>query len=76
MTAQFDDTTEKTRFYTALQVAQVAWVGIALAMGGSLAIASLPLYVVTLTGMLVILALAMRQPTYLRIRQELGNSSD
>lgn len=76
MTAQFNDMTEKTRFYTALQVAQIAWVGIALALGGAFAIASLPLYVITLTGMLVILGLAMRHPTYVRIRQELGKSSD
>ena len=76
MTAQIRDLSEKARFYLALQVAQIAWIGIALAFGGAFAIPSLPLYVVTMLGMLTILGVAMRQPTYLRIRAEREQNKD
>jgi hypothetical protein len=67
MTAQITELSQKARFYLALQAAQIAWIGIALAIGGTFSIASLPLYVATMLGMLTILGLAMRHPTYIRI---------
>jgi len=76
MTAQITNLSEKARFYFALQVAEVAWIGIVLAVGGAFAIPGLPLYVVTMLGMLTILAVAMRQPTYVRIRADRERAAD
>jgi apolipoprotein N-acyltransferase len=76
MTAQTKDLSEKARFYFAVQVAEVAWIGIALSVGGAFAIASVPLFVLTMLGMLAILAVAMRQPTYIGIRPDREQSTD
>ena len=70
MTAQIRELNDKARFYLALQVAQVAWIGIAIAIGGTFSVPSLPLYVATMLGMLTILGVAMRHPTYVRIRAD------
>jgi apolipoprotein N-acyltransferase len=70
MTSAIASSADKARFYFSIQVAQIAWVGIALAVGGALAVPSLPLYVATMGGMLGILAVAMRNPTYARLRIE------
>lgn len=61
---------DKARFYLALQVAQVGWIGIALAIGGAFSVPSIPLYIATMLGMLTILGFAMRHPTYVRIRAD------
>ncbi len=70
MTRPTGGRTQKARFYASIQLAQVAWVGIALAFGGAFAVPSLPLFVATMGGMLLILALARRNPTYARLREE------
>ena len=70
MTSAIRGQADKARFYIAIQVAQIAWVGIALAVGGSLAIPSLPLYIATMAGLVAILAVAMRNPSYARLRAE------
>jgi hypothetical protein len=70
MTAPTTELGDKARFYFAVQVAEIAWIGIALAIGGTFSIASLPLYVATMLGMLTVLVVAMRQPTYIRIRAD------
>jgi hypothetical protein len=76
MTAQSTEFSDKARFYFSLQVAEIAWIVIALAIGGAFSIASLPLYVATMLGMLTILGFAMRHPTYVRIRADRGESAD
>ena len=75
MTSTISGRFQRARFYIAIQVAQVAWVGIALAVGGSLAVPSLPLYVATMVGMLALLAVAMRSPAYAGLREE-ANRTD
>jgi hypothetical protein len=70
MTANERESSEKARFYLALQVAEIAWIGMALAIGGTFAIASTPLYIATMLGMLTILGFAMNHPTYVRIRAD------
>jgi len=68
MTSAISNSAEKARFYFSIQLAQIAWVALALAGGGALALPSLPLYVATMGGMLGILAVAMRSPTYAHLR--------
>jgi hypothetical protein len=75
MTAPTTELGEKARFYSAVHVAEIAWIGIALAIGGTFSIASLPLYVATMLGMLTVLGIAMRQPAYIRIRADRGQSA-
>jgi hypothetical protein len=75
MTAPTTELGEKARFYSAVHVAEIAWIGIALAIGGTFSIASLPLYVATMLGMLTVLGIAMRQPTYIRIRADREQSA-
>jgi len=70
MTSAAASQAEKARFYIAIQVAQFGWVGVALAVGGAFALPSLPMYVVTMVGMLAILLMAMRNPMYARTRLE------
>jgi hypothetical protein len=76
MTSTLGSSAEKARFYISIQLAQIAWVGIALAVGGALAVPSLPLYVSTMGGLLGILLVAMRNPTYARFRLEDDRPAD
>lgn len=76
MTSATASSAEKVRFYISVQLAQIAWVGIALAVGGALALPSLPLYVVAMGGMLGILVVAMRNPTYARLCLEDSGPAD
>jgi hypothetical protein len=76
MTSTLRSSAAKARFYISIQLAQVAWVGIALAIGGALAVPSLPLYISTMGGMLGILLLAMHNPTYARLRLEDDRPAD
>ena len=48
----------------------------ALAIGGTFAIASIPLYIATMLGMLTILGFAMNHPTYVRIRADRDPGTD
>ena len=59
----------RIRFYGSLEAGLVAWAALMLAIGGTFGIASLPLYIVTLLGMLAILGAAMRHPVYRQIKR-------
>jgi hypothetical protein len=68
MTSAIASSATKARFYVSIQLAEIAWVAMALAIGGALALPSLLLYVATMAGMLGILVAAMRNPWYARLR--------
>jgi hypothetical protein len=65
----------KTRFYLSLEARLIAWVAVTLTAAGALALPSLALAVASLGGMLVILAIGMRDPVYIQLR-EMGTVSE
>jgi hypothetical protein len=68
MTAENSNSSMRVRFYGSLEAGLFAWAALMLAIGGTFAIASVPLFIVTLLGMLAILGGAMRHPVYRQLR--------
>ncbi|MHB8507134.1 MAG: hypothetical protein ACYDGR_00605 [Candidatus Dormibacteria bacterium] len=58
----------KLRVYGSITVMVLAWSAMSLALGGALALAVPALYTLTLGGILAILGVGMRHPTYHHIR--------
>jgi len=58
----------KVRFYASLEAMLLAWAAISLALGAALSLNPAVHYTMAMTGLLVILGLAMRTPTYRQIR--------
>jgi hypothetical protein len=60
---------KKVRFYASLEAKLAAWAAVTLGVGVLLALPTLVLAVSSMGGMLVILRLAMKDPTYIGLRQ-------
>ena len=68
MSARLNQMSEKARFYGALELSLAAWTGLCLAVLAATHVSNLDFFVVSMSGLLLILGWAMRSATYLHIR--------
>jgi hypothetical protein len=58
----------RVRFYGSLELMVLAWAALSLALGAALALSPSVHYALAMTGLLVILGVAMRSRTYRSVR--------
>ncbi len=68
MFARLNQMSEKAKFYGGLELRLAAWIGLCLAVLAATHVSDLDFFVVSMSGLLLILGWAMRSSAYLQIR--------